>query len=71
MDVAGGMLDDMKKYINSQENTSSVTVKIGMGLILVKGLAQLCGTQISVSENIWDTRAVGTIYLLTFESKPR
>ena len=71
VDVGGGMLDDMKEYINSQENTSSVAAKIGLGLILVKGLAPLCGAQISVSDNIWDTRAVGTVYLLTFESKPR
>ena len=38
VDVAGGMPDDMKEYINSQqENEPSVISKIGLGLILING----------------------------------
>ena len=57
----------MKDYINSQqENEPSVIAKIGLGMILIKGLAQLCDVEVSVEDNIWDSRAVGTVYQIIF-----
>jgi signal transduction histidine kinase len=70
VDVAGGMPDDLKKFINSQEkNESSAAAKVGLGMILIRGLTPLCGAEIKVNDNIWDSRAVGTVYFLIFEKK--
>ncbi len=72
MDVAGGIPDVVKDYINSmKENDSLVRTRIGLGMILIKGLAPLCGVKVSVTDNLWDSRAVGTIYLLEYDRKKR
>jgi signal transduction histidine kinase len=67
VDVAGGMSSELKDYITSQEkDVSSVATEISLGSILIKGLAPLCGAKISIKDNTWDSRAVGTVYLLGF-----
>jgi signal transduction histidine kinase len=67
VDVAGGMPADLMEYINSSEFSSKMNTKTGLGTILIKGLPSLCGAEISTTDNIWDERAVGTVYLITFE----
>ena len=58
----------MKDHINSQqENESSMIAKIGLGMILIKGLAPLCSVEVSVEDNTWDSKTVGTIYKISFE----
>jgi signal transduction histidine kinase len=67
VDVAGGMPADLMEYINSSEFSSKMNAKIGLGTILIKGLPALCGAEISATDNVWDDRAVGTVYLITFD----
>ena len=71
VDVAGGLPEDFKKYINSSELSSPTIAKIGLGTILIKGLPVLCGIEIGVMDNLWDNRAVGSVYILSFEKNSK
>lgn len=66
-DHAGGLPVDMKDYLNNPNSLSEQKVPgLGLGVILIQGLANMCNAQIRVDDELDGSTAIGTRYILTF-----
>jgi signal transduction histidine kinase len=68
IDDAGGMPSEVKEYLNSKDPSSTPEVPgSGLGLALIKGLAEVCGASLSVYDVLNESSLVGTEILLGFQ----
>ncbi|MFX1367955.1 MAG: sensor histidine kinase [Promethearchaeota archaeon] len=67
-DNAGGMPKQVKDYLNASHDSSVPDVPgSGLGLALIKGLTEVCGASLSVSDILNDSEPAGTEILLGFQ----
>lgn len=64
-DRSGGLSDDIKNFFTSSTSLSQQVVPgYGLGLILIRGLTQLCGIRLQIEDVIENGSIVGTKFLL-------
>jgi signal transduction histidine kinase len=67
-DQAGGLTEEIKQFLNSSSTLSEPNVPgLGLGIILIQSLSQMCGTQVQVTDFLEDSKIVGTTYVLKFK----
>ncbi len=66
-DRGGGLSEELKTFLNSPESlTRPDQPLIGLGVLLIRGIASLCGIGLHVTDNIADMSVTGTTYYLRF-----
>jgi len=66
-DRSGGLSEDVKDFLNSPTSLSHpVAPGLGLGLILIKGLSQICEIHLYVEDVIETNASVGTKFVLSF-----
>jgi signal transduction histidine kinase len=66
-DRGGGLPDNIKEFLNSPDAISRPNKPlVGLGALLIRGIASLVGIQLHVTDNIEDFNVTGTIYHLRF-----
>jgi signal transduction histidine kinase len=70
-DRGGGLSEELKAFLNSTESLKKPDQPlVGLGMLLIRGIASLCGISLHVTDNIADMSVIGTTYHLRFnESK--
>ena len=68
-DRGGGVSEKIKRFLNNTDSLSeSVAPGVGLGLVLIQGLALLCSVQLHVDDVIEESAIVGTKYTLIFRT---
>lgn len=68
-DRGGGVSEEIKKFLNNTDSLAeSVAPGLGLGLVLIHGLALLCRVQLHVDDVIEESAIVGTKYTLIFRT---
>ena len=68
-DCGGGLSDDIKDFLNNPNSLSeNVAPGMGLGIILIQGLANMCGFQLHVEDVLDESKIVGTKYILRFKT---
>ena len=66
-DKGGGLPEDIKTFLNSSDAISKPTKPIvGLGIVLIRGIASLRGIHLQVTDNIENSVVTGTTYHLKF-----
>lgn len=66
-DRGSGLPEKIKSFLNSPEALSKPDRPIiGLGILLIRGIASLCSISLHVSDNIEDVSVTGTTYHLKF-----
>ena len=66
-DRGGGLDDAIKEYLNNPNSLSEpVPPGMGLGVVLIQGLASMCRTNLRVQDFIENSKVVGTTYTLSF-----
>ncbi|MCJ7817754.1 MAG: ATP-binding protein, partial [Candidatus Thorarchaeota archaeon] len=66
-DRGGGLTDTIKDYLNNPNSLSEqVPPGMGLGVVLIQGLATMCRSDLHVQDFVEDSKVVGTTYTLTF-----
>jgi signal transduction histidine kinase len=66
-DRGNGLPDNVKMFLNSPDAISKPKKPlVGLGVLLIRGIATLCGISLHVSDNIEDMSVTGTTYNLRF-----
>jgi signal transduction histidine kinase len=66
-DDAGGMTGAMCDFLNDANALNSPAAPgTGLGLILIRGLTQLCKANLHVQNNVKDSKIIGTVFTLEF-----
>jgi signal transduction histidine kinase len=67
-DRSGGLSQELKDFLNSPESLSRpVPPGLGIGVVLIRGLAIICGIDLCVEDIIQDSSVIGTKYILGFK----
>ena len=68
-DRGSGLPENIKSFLNSPDSISRQNRPlVGHGVILIRGIASLCGISLHVSDNIEDLSVTGTTYYLRFNN---
>lgn len=68
-DRGGGLTDAIKDYLNNPNSlTEQVPPGMGLGVVLIQGLATMCRANLRVQDFIEDSKVVGTTYILNFRA---
>jgi K+-sensing histidine kinase KdpD len=68
-DRGNGLSENIKTFLNSSDSISKPDRPIvGLGVILIRGIASLCNIHLVVSDNTDDISVIGTTYYLKFNS---
>jgi len=68
-DRGGGVSEEIKKFLNNSDSLSeSVAPGLGLGLVLIHGLALMCKAKLYVDDVIEESTIVGTKYTLSFRT---
>jgi len=68
-DRAGGLTDIIKDYLNNPNSlTEQVPSGMGLGVVLIQGLATMCRANLRVKDFVEDSKVVGTTYTLNFRA---
>jgi len=68
-DRGGGVSEEIKMFLNNTDSFSeTVAPGLGLGLVIIHGLALMCKTQLYVDDIIEESEIVGTRFLLSFTS---
>ena len=66
-DRGGGLKDSIKDYLNNPNSLmEQVPLGVGLGIVLIQGLATMCEANIRVQDFVEDSKVVGTTYTLNF-----
>ncbi len=66
-DRGGGLSDNIKMFLNNQDSVSEQTAPgLGLGIILIQSLSQMCGARIHTEDVTEESKVIGTKYILTF-----
>lgn len=66
-DYGGGLPVEVKKYLNSLDSFPEKSVPgLGLGVLLIQGLASMCGAQINVDDVTEESTVIGTKFSLAF-----
>ncbi|MHA1768727.1 MAG: sensor histidine kinase [Candidatus Thorarchaeota archaeon] len=66
-DDGGGLPDTVRDFLNSPSGLKEpVAPGLGLGLLLIRGLSQLCGVSLTTTDSIDDGGVRGTIFRLGF-----
>jgi signal transduction histidine kinase len=66
-DDGGGISENIKTFLNSPDALSKpVAPGFGLGLVLIRGVSQMCGIHLHVDDDISGDRVSGTIFTLGF-----
>jgi hypothetical protein len=66
-DRGSGLPDNIKTFLNSTDALSKPDQPlVGLGVLLIRGIASLCGIVLVVSDNVEDISIAGTTYNLRF-----
>lgn len=66
-DRGGGLPDTIKDYLNNPNAlTEQVPSGMGLGVVLIQGLATMCRSNLHVQDLVENSKVVGTTYTLTF-----
>jgi signal transduction histidine kinase len=66
-DRGSGLPEKIKTFLNSTDSLSKPDRPlVGLGVLLIRGIASLCAIQLAVSDNIDDISVIGTTYSLKF-----
>lgn len=67
---AGGIPSQYKKFLNSPESVFEPKPPgTSLGIVLIRGLAPLCGIRLSVIDNVIESRIKGTVFGFLFQHK--
>ena len=67
VDDAGGMPIQYKEFLNSPESVFEPKPPgTSLGIVLIRGLAPLCGVRLRVKDNVIESTVKGTIFSLIF-----
>lgn len=67
IDHGGGLPEEMKKYLNAPHAFTEKSVPgLGLGVLLIQGLASICGAQIHVDDVTDGSNVIGTKFSLAF-----
>jgi hypothetical protein len=70
-DRGNGLSEKLKTFLNSTDSLSKPDRPlVGLGVILIRGIASLCNIHLTVSDNLEDISVVGTTYYLKFNGVP-
>jgi len=68
-DRACGLTDIIKDYLNNPNTlTEQVPSGMGLGVVLIQGLATMCRANLRVKDFVEDSKVVGTTYTLNFRA---
>jgi signal transduction histidine kinase len=68
-DRGGGLTDAIKDFLNNPNSLSGqVPSGMGLGVVLIQGLATMCSSNLHVQDFVEDSKVVGTAYTLTFRA---
>ncbi|TFH10306.1 MAG: HAMP domain-containing histidine kinase, partial [Candidatus Thorarchaeota archaeon] len=66
-DRGGGLVDNIKDYLNNPDSLSGQAPPgMGLGVVLIQGLATMCRSDLYVQDFVEDSKVVGTTYTLNF-----
>ncbi|MFW9808565.1 MAG: ATP-binding protein [Candidatus Thorarchaeota archaeon] len=66
-DRGSGLPENIKTFLNSTDAIyKSEKPLVGLGVLLIRGIATLCGVHLDVTDNVEDLSVTGTTYLLRF-----
>ncbi len=66
-DRGSGLPEKIKTFLNSTDSLSKPDRPlVGLGVILIRGIASLCNIHLTVSDNLEDISVIGTTYTLRF-----
>lgn len=66
-DRGSGLSDNIKAFLNSSDSLSRPDKPlVGLGVLLIRGIASLCNILLVVSDNVEDMSVTGTTYNLRF-----
>ncbi|MGY5881834.1 MAG: HAMP domain-containing sensor histidine kinase [Candidatus Thorarchaeota archaeon] len=66
-DRGGGLADDIKDFLNNPNSLSEdIPSGMGLGIVLIQGLATMCISNLRVQDFVEDSKVVGTTYILNF-----
>lgn len=66
-DRGSGLPENIKTFLNSTSALSKPDRPlVGLGVLLIRGIASLCGIRLIVSDNVEDMSVTGTMYKLRF-----
>lgn len=69
-DRSGGLSKELKTFLNSPDSLSKpVAPGLGLGLVLIRGLAIICGVGLSVDDVIEESKVIGTKFVLNFQGQ--
>jgi len=68
-DKAGGLPDEIKKFLNGSESISEENAPgVGLGIILIHSLSQMCKSKIHVDDIVEGSKVIGTKFTLNYRS---
>ncbi|NHJ13055.1 MAG: ATP-binding protein [Candidatus Thorarchaeota archaeon] len=68
---AGGLGDEVKLFLNSEKSFSRTEIPgSGLGLALIKGLAEVCGATIEVVGILNNSIVTGLKFVMVFQHSP-
>ncbi len=71
-DDGGGLPPDVKEFMNRPDSLKRpVAPGLGLGVILIRGLAMLCGVHLEVTDCITGSTVTGTCFHLVFDTSAR
>jgi len=69
-DRAGGIPVEIQEFLNNPDALSSPSAPgIGLGIILIRGLALLCGIPMNIQDVVEDEQVVGSLFQLHFKTQ--
>jgi len=67
-DRAGGLTSTIRDYLNNPNSlTEQVPSGLGLGIVLIQGLATMCRAGLHVEDYVEDSKSIGTTYILNFQ----
>ena len=68
-DRGGGLTDTIKDFLNNPNSLSEqVPPGMGLGIVLIQGLAAMCRANLRVQDFVENSKVVGTTYALSFRA---
>ncbi|MFO7836632.1 MAG: ATP-binding protein [Candidatus Thorarchaeota archaeon] len=68
LDRAGGLPTEVQDFLNNPDSLSSRSAPgVGLGIILIRGLAEICDITMEAQDVVEDEQVVGTLFRLQFE----
>jgi signal transduction histidine kinase len=68
-DQGGGLSEDIKNFLNQSDSLSDqIAPGVGLGIVLIHSLAQMCKAKIHVKDICENSKVIGTKYILHYKA---